>query len=434
MKKIMAMICLAALLLTGCGEQTATTQENAVAVNVQEVQVGSVAEKHTVNGIVQPIHSVTVASKQPGKVAAVYKNLGDRVNAGDLLFSLDKTDYQQQVNAANSQLRQTQAAVDAAQVGLEKVDGGQTQQQINAAKAQVTQAESALINARNAYSQAEKSYSANKALFDVGAVSKTALDASEDQLESAEAAVATAQTALENARSTLELLEGTISNENRATAQASLRQAQAGQQAAQTQVNTALQSVADADVRAPIAGIISYRSCEVGQFSNTAGAFTIVDLSKIYVETDVSEKYINLIQEGSTVNISVGSIGKTVTGRVAAISPSTSGTSSYAVRIEADNSGEELKGGMTATVDFVISRKDGVIAVPANAVIKSGEKQIVYVVEEDKAQERIVTVGISDGETAEIVSGLKEGDVLVIKGQQYLKQDTPVKVTGGDSE
>lgn len=120
------------------------------------------------------------------------------------------------------------------------------------------------------------------------------------------------------------------------------------------------------------------------------------------------------------------------TGTIATISPAADSLSStFPISIEISNSEHKLKPGMFAEAKLVLETKEGVLVLPKQAVIDSGDKKYVYVVKDNKAIQTEITTGIEDDERVEIVSGLQAGDMIVLSGQNKLQNETPVTVSGG---
>jgi len=103
------------------------------------------------------------------------------------------------------------------------------------------------------------------------------------------------------------------------------------------------------------------------------------------------------------------------------------------VRIKLDNSSGELRPGMFARVGLVLDKKESAVVVPKEAVIRQGGQAYVFVIKDSSAEKREVQVGMDDGEMIEIVSGLKSGEQVVIKGQAYLKEGQEVDIVGKQS-
>ena len=97
-------------------------------------------------------------------------------------------------------------------------------------------------------------------------------------------------------------------------------------------------------------------------------------------------------------------------------------------RIEVPNEDGAIKGGMSAKVEIAVEAKENILAVPVECVVSEGGKSYIYVVEEDRAVKKEVTTGISNEEFIEISGDIKEGSQVVVKGQNFLSDNSKVIV------
>ena len=98
--------------------------------------------------------------------------------------------------------------------------------------------------------------------------------------------------------------------------------------------------------------------------------------------------------------------------------------------VPADVSG--LLSGMSAEVTFHTDRSDNTVVVPSECILSSGDTQYVYIVADDAAKKVEVTTGLTSSGVTEVTSGLQEGDQLVVVGQAYLEDGTPVRIVDGE--
>lgn len=409
MKRILSALLIATLgltLLTGCSDNTNTAEVpevQAVAVSVTEIQKTSIENLRTIVGKTQPVQEVSVFAKMPGTVTQVNAEVGQLVGKGDLLFTIEDEDIRLQV-------QQAQAGLNSARANLARVNGGSVELQLAQLKASLLQAELMFKDAQTALDSA-------KILYDAGAVSKFELDSTETRFM-------TAQAQYETARKAVELTESTINKENTAIASAQVQQAQASYDLAKNQLE-------NARVTAPISGIISVRNATKGELiSGAVPAFTLVDLSTVVVEISVMQELVNTVTLGKTVELQIEAAGAgPYSGKVTAISPSADPrTQAYLIKIEVANAGGMIKGGMLATVNLTTDARAEALVVPMDAVLDDNGKSIVFVAEDDMASRREVTTGLSNGEFVEVSGEIAEGDKVIIKGQNYLQDNSKITV------
>ncbi len=86
---------------------------------------------------------------------------------------------------------------------------------------------------------------------------------------------------------------------------------------------------------------------------------------------------------------------------------------------------------MFAEINIPLETKNDVLLLPKQALMESDGKKSVFVVQNNKALETEITAGVEDGAQIEVLSGLKEGDQVVLTGQNKLQTNTPVTIAGG---
>ncbi|MDD3169347.1 MAG: hypothetical protein PHC91_07805, partial [Eubacteriales bacterium] len=117
-------------------------------------------------------------------------------------------------------------------------------------------------------------------------------------------------------------------------------------------------------------------------------------------------------------------------GTVTALSPApAAGSLTYPMKVTLDNETAEVKPGMFAEVIVTSDKTADVIALPSSSVlIKSGKTVVVTITDDNKIEFREVVVGVDNGELAEIKSGIKVGDTVVIEGQYYLEETSEFNI------
>ncbi|CAG0994607.1 Cobalt-zinc-cadmium resistance protein CzcB [Gammaproteobacteria bacterium] len=180
-------------------------------------------------------------------------------------------------------------------------------------------------------------------------------------------------------------------------------------------------------IYSPISGAVIERHLTLGEVVEPVKPlFTVADLSNLWVIADVTEADIPKVKKGQTALVTVSPYPeKTLKGKVSYISevidPETRGVK---VRVEVQNGKGVLKPEMFATVKISTSEKEKVLAVPESALQREGDKSIVFVaIDEHEFEERAVEVGPRLNGLHRIISGLKEGENVVVKGAFTLKSE-----------
>lgn len=380
---IIAAVVLAAV-LAGCGskKQTGATAVPPVAVELAQVERGSIAQMVRVTGIVRAGTTVQVMAAATGKVKAVYVNVGDKVSQGQVIAELDNA-----VQMAG--LEQAQATLEQARLGLEQAEAALKQVEAQAA-----------MDAAN--------LQRIQTLYNQGAASRQQLDAAE--------------------------LAATVSRENLASARAALEAARARIAAAEAGVRQAQTALDNTYVKAPVAGEVAARLVEPGALAQ-GPLVILVTSDRLQVEIGVTQEDVNYLKPGEEVKVEIPAVGSKLQGRVASVSPAAEETSRvFKVKIDLPDPPAGVKPGMTATVTYTTRRADDTLLVPKNAVVKRGTQDVVYIVVEGKAAGRVVTTGIAGEEKVEIVKGLAAGDGIIVKGQDFVSEGQPVEVVNGGAK
>ncbi|MBB6214622.1 RND family efflux transporter MFP subunit [Anaerosolibacter carboniphilus] len=220
-----------------------------------------------------------------------------------------------------------------------------------------------------------------------------------------------------------------------AASDTSLQTIQVQLEQAQLQYTQALDSLQNLTITAPVDGIVSAVDVEVGEMASTAQpSVTIVNMDNVYAEINVTENVINAITVGKEVVVDIPSASsESLTGKIDKISPvSDAKTQLYPIRIYIENQNHLVKPGMFAKVKLSTNARENVIAVPTEAIMNENDKNIVYVVADDRAAAREVGIGLEAGGETEIVKGLKPGEKVIVKGQDYVEDESKVKVVRGE--
>lgn len=200
----------------------------------------------------------------------------------------------------------------------------------------------------------------------------------------------------------------------------------------ENQLQQAKRRLSDAEVKAPIAGVINKRMIEMGAFVGPgAELFEIVDVSKLKLEVSVNEAQVVQLKKGDQVSIKSSVFPeKDYKGIVSFISVKADNSLNYPIEIEVVNDGKnELKAGMYATAYFNFPNQESVIQIPRSSFVGSVNSNQVYVMNTDSvATLRQVTPGKIFGDQVVILQGLEEGETVITTGQINLSDGVKVNV------
>jgi HlyD family secretion protein len=297
------------------------------------------------------------------------------------------------------------------------------------AASSIATAENNLAKAKDALQSAEENLVATKA--------------GPPQAQQKQSAVATAKAALDKANEDLAAMQPdpTAIQQKQsavATAKANLAQAQdnlayveAGYDTellqikvdnAQVALDDANEQLQAATIVAPFDGVVAAVNAKVGdKVTSTEEIIYLVNTSKVEVASAVDETDVAKVKAGQTAVITLDAISDArLRGTVGAVSPigqKSSGVVTYTFSIEVqDTQGYDLKEGMTAAAEIVVLNKTDVILVPSSAITQSGRNSVVEVVTANgTTEQRTIQTGATNGTQTEVVSGLSEGEKILVK-------------------
>jgi len=356
-----------------------------------KVEKGDLAKSVVATGKVEPITKVEVKSKASGLVKKLYVEYGDKVHQGQLLAQLDKAEIQAGVE-------QSRASLEAAQANLASAKADYQRAKVDAEGPDVP-----LL---------KRAYDRAIGMSKDGIVSTSTLEDAEKNYELAlnKQNVAKAQV--------------TVLNAKIAQAQATVAQDEANLK----QLN---EQLGYTDIQSPIDGIVLSRDVEIGDAvssilvlgSSATLVMTLGDTSSVYVKGKVDESDIGKVYLGQPARIKVESFkDKTFNGVVTKISPmgvEKDNVTTFEVRVSINNPGGELKAEMTANAEIILEEHKAVLQIPEGAIIYDKDKKASVEIpdpkEKDGKKKIAVNIGISNGAKTEVLSGLKEGDQVVLQ-------------------
>jgi HlyD family secretion protein len=358
---------------------------------IAKVARADVARSVVATGKIQPITKVEVKSKASGIVEKLYVDINNHVTKGQPLAQLDQQEILDQVEAQRAQLAAAQANVGTYEANIE-------QDKVNASAPDLPMYKLTLDR--------------NLEMQKAGVVSRQALDdANRDYLAA--------------------LTRRDSSHAQIGVDTAKLKQAQAQVLQSQASLKQLEEQLGYTTIVAPMDGVILSRDVEMGDAvssilvlgSTATLIFTEGDTTEVYVQGKVDEADIAHVYMSQPARIKVESFRDRVfNGKVTKIAPlgvEKDNVTTFEVRVSIDNPGGELKANMTANAEILLDEHKNVLSVPENAVMYDNQKnasvQIPDKSQKDGFRKIPVKVGLSDGSKTEIVSGLKEGDQVVLQ-------------------
>jgi len=373
-------------------------------IQVAVVERSSLKSTTPTNGKVEPASNFEAHAPFPGLIKALYVHEGDRVSAGRLLLQMDDTDAVSKLATAIAALRGAQANYDAV------MKGGTPEERLSL--------NGDLTKTRMDRNQAQRDLAALQKLQTQGAASPAEVAAAKDRLTAANNSLAL----LEKRKS------GRYDSADIAHAKAALEDAQAGYAAAQEVVN-------QANVKAPFAGTVYSIPVSKSEFVQQGDKLLqMADLTKIQVRAYFDEPQVAKIREGMPIAIRWDAMpDREWHGHVIRV-PSTIityGTRNVGqVLISIDDADGKLLPNTNVTVTVTTSDTPNALNVPRDALHTEQGKSYVYRVLNGTLHRTPVTVGALNLTQVEILSGLREGDVVALgtTNGQPLSEGVAVKI------
>jgi len=356
-----------------------------------KVEKGDLAKSVVATGKVTPITKVEVKSKASGIVKKLLVDYGDRVKKGQLLAQLDKVEIEAQVE-------QSKAALEAAQANLSSSQADFERAKVDAEGPDVP--------------PLKRAYDRAIGMAKDGVVSASALDDAEKNY-------------------TMAVNKQNVSKAQVTVLKAKIAQAQAQVMEDQANLKQLDEQLSYTDIVSPIDGIVLSRDVQMGDAvssilvlgSSATLVMTLGDTSEVYVKGKVDESDIGKVYLGQRARIKVESFkDKTFDGKVTKISPmgvEKDNVTTFEVRVSIQNPGGELKAEMTANAEIILEEHKNVLQIPEGAILYDKDKKASVEIPDPKGKDGkdkiAVNIGISNGAKTEVLSGLKEGDQVVLQ-------------------
>ena len=394
---ILAAICIAGPALTGCSR--AETPPATVAVTRGDLAVTVSTEEGHLNIRHDVRKQEYLSFSTAGEVAEVLVEKGDRVVTGQVMARLDTVRLEQSVQMARARL-------EAARIGYEIA---RTQLMATIYPMYTGAYISDLPGTWLALEEIEGYLAEARSLLEQGKVGEARI-----QLEAVEAGVAKAKEKLHSSRWPLPLSVKLI--------ELQADQTKTALDLAELDLASAMLDLEGTTIIAPfdseVADVYIYAGQQLSAVSYAGPAFYLIDPGRVEMTGDVNELYIPLVQPGQEAAITVDALrGLEFTGRVTYISPMGEvweDEVSYEVTIALDNPAEGLMDGMSATARIVVDHREDVLLLPEEAVQGPLDSPWVEVPTDGEAEQRSVALGPSDGSYSEVLSGLTEGEEVLL--------------------
>ena len=380
-----------ALTVSACSSSDATVSAEAkpepVAITTATVEERAIDRFLRVTGSLAADEQAEVSAEITGRVVETPVERGSRVAQGTVLARVSATEASAQLDEAEANAGQI-----AARLGLTPDQAFDVKRVPD------------VMNAKASLDWAESEFARMKSLLDQKVVSQSEFDQRRTQVEAA--------------RQQYQIAEN------------SAQQSYRSLQAARARVALARKSVADTTVRAPFAGLVAERLVSTGDYvTKGTRVVTVVRIDPMRVELTVPEQSVALVRVGQPVKLTVDAYPNEVfDAKIRFVSPAVRADQrALTVEAVAPNPGGRLKPGLFATASIQQPQGPVALLVPTSAVETLSGTSRVYVVKDNKIEERIVTVGDRIDDRIEVTSGVSKGEVVASEPRGRLTDGLAVR-------
>jgi len=398
-----------------------------LSITTARVEARDVGRTTETTGSLLAWEEVVLNTPVQGTVVRLNVDLGDRVEVGQLVAELDTREFTLAVEQAEAALRSAQDSVERAraQAAASEANLRQVRESINAWQANDNRARAALEEAR-------ANLDRNRQLLEKELISKREFDAARTQFEAMLAQHQTSQVDRVQYPDRVRVAEAQLQSDRSA-----VRVAESEVKRQEAALGIVQKKLADATLKAPIAGAIAKRHVNRGEFvKDNVPIFTIVRSDLLKFTGTVPEHAALAVRPGQSVQLQVDAVpGRTFTGRITRVSPAVDvANRTVALEAQVPNPQGLLKPGLFARGVAEIGRGRSVAFVPEAAVSYFVGITKLFVVTDGKAQERAVKVGRKQNGAVEILDGVKPGELVATSSLAQLYDGAPVAVANQEKK
>lgn len=408
MAAITAVAALPLLFFAGCKKEAEPAVE--VTVQAEKPEQGSISEHIEADAILTPLAQAAIAPRISAPVKKFYVQRGDKVTEGELLATLENADLTAAALDNKGSYLAAQAAYDTATKAQVPEDTQKAQLDFNQAKANLDLNQS-IVKSR-------------KELFAQGAIPGRDLD--------------TAQAALVQAQAAYDAADMHLKSVQQVSHEAALKAAEGQLRSAEGKMNGADAEVSYSEIRSPIDGAVTDRPLFAGETA-AAGAplITVMDTSSLVAKAHVAQSVVQQMKMGDEAAVRVPGIDDPVPAKVSLISPALDpGSTTVEVWLKIDNRKGTLKVGTPVKAIITGKTVEQAWKIPSSAVLtaQDGSTSVMVVGSDGAAHKKPVTLGITDGDDVQVLSGVAPSDQVITGGAYGLDDGTKVKVGPADAD
>ena len=402
-KYLVSMVVISLFIMTACNKGTsepASTLTEKKIVETMTVSSKDINEVANVTGTLQPIDEVALSFELSGQIEKMNVEIGDHVKSGDVLAQLNQRDYW-------LNMQQAQTNIESANTTLEELKNGARPQEIK-------QAQIAVDKSQENYQKAKEDFERYQKLYKEGVIS-------EQTFEDVELRLTIAKKEFSNAKEALSLVKEGARKE-------AIQKAEIAKEKALIAYEQAKRAFEKTKLTATFSGVVTEKLASTGQFiSPGLPIYKVSTIHPLKVLLPVPDDQVQQWHVGKEVRLTL--YNQTRQGKIVKIYPKTNQkTGTISIEVHVPNEEMNWFPGQVVTATYKLAQHKGIF-VPAEAVISRGSEDPYVFVNKNGVAEKInVDVGMFYQNQYEILSGLNEGDEVVIKGADRLFDQDKIEV------
>jgi RND family efflux transporter MFP subunit len=401
-----------------------TTAVKPLPVSIAKAEAREVQRAVETIGSLVAWDDVQVRTEQPGTIARLLVDLGDPVSRGDVLAEYDAREFVLAVKQAEADLLSAEQSLARSRAAVQSSEAA-----LRRAKDNLAMLEAEVARTQSELDWAKSELARTQELFQKQLIAARDVDSARNLHNVAAARLAAAAAARDQHPDQVRIAEAQLEADL-----AALRVAEAEVARRDASLGIARKRLGDTTIRAPFAGVVAKRHINAGEYvKENTGVFSLVALDPLKYTGTIPERFTPDVKVSQRLELSVEAYpGRTFPGQVTRVSPAVEvQTRSLALEARVQNGDGRLRPGFFAK-GVVLTRKDGAVAfVPAEAVVYFVGISKVFVVNDGKAEERLVKAATRQGAWVEIAEGVKPGETVAVSNLSQLWHGAPVTLLDG---
>ena len=427
-KNLLGTLFLIPLLVGGCGgePEPEASGVRAVPVKLKTLETATLVDSSEYVGTLEAEGRVSLAPRINGRILKIFVKQGDRVTRGQAIIRLEPTQQKEDVRAATESINVEKARLDQTKAELKAAEANKA-----AAAAEVERAKADLQDLEAEVKLAQINQKRFKTLVEGGASPQQDLD---DKIRDLETAVARRNAREESLNASIESLQAAQRQVERALANVDSQKSSVAR--SEAELGSISQNLAFNTIKSPISGIVgSFNQKKVGDYVNTGESITTITNNRVFnLNIGIPAEYRSRLKLGLPVETVKQDGSPGLRGQISYIAPLVNqNTQSILTKVSFPNN-SSLRDKEYIQARVIWDKQPGVL-VPTTAITRLGGQKFVFVAKQGEspegektlvAEQRPIQVGSIQGQSYQIISGVKQGDKIAVTRILDLRDGTPI--------